>query len=214
MSKSKGWIKGSYIPHRRNMLESLAWRSLNGVAKQILDCLEIEYMRHAGKDNGRLICTYDDMVDYGIRRASIGPGIRLVSAAGFLVVERRGSWSADHANPTLYRLTYLPTDGANPTDEWRNYLPNSTRGSLSEYAARPKRPQNGPKIQNLGSDIATSTRSENAPCTRSENATSEEPKSEVAKTLLPSINLPIYEESEGLDIPTFLRRGRAGCPFK
>jgi hypothetical protein len=109
----------SYIKLRREMLEAPGWRALTPAAKCVIERLIIEHMRHAGKDNGRLICTFDDFEEYGIRRKSIAPAIRLAVELGFIHVTQAGWRSAGYRRPAHYRLTFLPTDNAGPTDEWK-----------------------------------------------------------------------------------------------
>jgi hypothetical protein len=87
----------------------------------ILSRLEIEHLRQAGKDNGRLICTYQDFAEYGIRRPSIAPAIRLTVQLGFVEITQHGWRAAGYGRPTHYRLTYLPANSAEPTDEWANW---------------------------------------------------------------------------------------------
>ncbi|HXS48655.1 MAG TPA: hypothetical protein VN713_00860 [Sphingomicrobium sp.] len=75
------------------MLESPAHRALSLSARKILDRLEIEFHRHGGKpeDNGRLPCTFDHFVEFGIHRHAIGLGIREVVALGFVRSPGKGA---------------------------------------------------------------------------------------------------------------------------
>jgi hypothetical protein len=103
------------------MLDSPAWRALTPAAKAVLERLEMEYMRDkAGRANGGLVCTYEQFVDHGIRLGSIAGGIRQAIELGFLKITQRGRAYAGAHHPNYYRLTYLPTAHAKPTDEWRN----------------------------------------------------------------------------------------------
>jgi hypothetical protein len=101
------------------MLESAPWRALDHSAKRILERLEIEYMRKGGNKNGQLICPYSDFEKFGIRRMSIASGIRVVCRYGFLQITQRGHFALGGKVAAQYRLTYLPTAAAGPTDEWR-----------------------------------------------------------------------------------------------
>ena len=76
MSTFKFSYEGPYVVHRGKMLESDAYRSLGKTELKILARLEIELMRHRGTNNGRIICTYDDFAEYGIRRPSIPRALR------------------------------------------------------------------------------------------------------------------------------------------
>jgi hypothetical protein len=199
--KRKGWIKGAYVPKRLEMLQSQAWRTIANVpaAKLVLERIEIEFMRHAGKNNGQIICTYNDFEKYGVRRKSIAPAIRLLVTVGLLVIERRGRRSADGGNPTLYRLPYISVDGiADATDEWRNYRPNKPRHQLADFdvSAPRKSRQKARKIQKLGSPSAPETVAP-APLTSVAPAPLQEPPS-LGSSSAPTIyNLPIYVDEQG-----------------
>jgi hypothetical protein len=116
----------AYVKHRRELLESPAWRALTLAAIRVIERLEIELMRHAGKNNGNLIVTYDQFVQHGIRRKSIAPAIQLLVDVRLLEITQRGWRSAGQHRPAHYRLTFLPTAGAPATDEWKGY---ACRGS-------------------------------------------------------------------------------------
>jgi hypothetical protein len=74
----RGSIAGAFAWRLIEMLESPAHRTLSLSARKILDRLEIELYRHGGKpeENGRLPCTFDHFVEFGIHRHAIGPAIR------------------------------------------------------------------------------------------------------------------------------------------
>lgn len=117
-------IAGQFIAHRIEMLESTAWAELTFAARRILDRLEIEHAHHGGKDNGNLPCTYDDFERFGIRRKSVAPALKLLVRLGFIEVTYQGrGGNAEFHQPSRYRLTYLTTKRAAPTDEWARYRP-------------------------------------------------------------------------------------------
>jgi hypothetical protein len=164
MSTFKFSYEGPYVVHRGKMLESDAYRSLGKTELKILARLEIELMRHRGTNNGRIICTYDDFAEYGIRRPSIPRALRRLRKVGLLVVTQRGRRSALR-NPHHYRLPYLLShdEAGNiiaPTDEWKSYRP-----------IRP--PKNGRSAQKSGNENVPGTGNENVPVapenTRNEN---------------------------------------------
>lgn len=112
-------IGGQFAPHTIEMLRSPAWRALSLSARRVLDRLEIELADHGGTDNGRLPCTYDDFVQYGIHRHAIGPAIREAIALGFVEITEAGrAGNADWRKPNHFRLTYRNTKYG-PTDEWK-----------------------------------------------------------------------------------------------
>jgi hypothetical protein len=160
------------------MLQSPTWRALGNAERMVLDRLEIEHMRHAGKKNGNLICTYRDLVRYGIRRMSIAPAIRNLVAAGLMEITHQGRRSPDRSDPAHYRLTYLPTQTFDSTDEWRE-------------VEAPKPPKSG---------------SENAPCQVAKTLPVQvaktllrEPHLQGAKTLLPSRIYPSTKTPQGTE---------------
>ena len=160
MSTFKFSYEGPYVVHRGKMLESDAYRSLGKTELKILARLEIELMRHRGTNNGRIICTYDDFAEYGIRRRSISRGLHNLCRVGLLVVTQRGRRDALR-NPHHYRLPYLVShdEAGNiipPTDEWKK--------------CRQKTKQNGHSAQKSRGESAPSTRGENDPGTGGENA--------------------------------------------
>ena len=114
-------IDGPFIPYRREMIESPAFRALSNSALRILHRLEIEHMAHAGTENGNLVCTYQDFVDYGLSMGAIKPALSQLVALGFIEIKIQGRRSSGGVKmPSCYRLTYLPESGvdAKPTDEW------------------------------------------------------------------------------------------------
>jgi hypothetical protein len=126
------------------MLESPTHRALSLSARRVLDRLEIELYRHGGKpeENGRLACTYDHFVEFGIERHAIGPAIREVVALGFVEVTRQGcAGNAGYRQPTWYRLTYRHAGSdKRTTDEWRK-IETVEQADMIAKAARTPQPK-------------------------------------------------------------------------
>ena len=57
-------LKGQWIAHPVGLIHVLSELSLT--ARRILDTLEIEHCRRGGRENGKLVCTYDDLENSGI----------------------------------------------------------------------------------------------------------------------------------------------------
>lgn len=113
-------IKGPWVQHRLDLITSPAWRTLSLQGRRFLERLEVEHMHHAGTANGRLIVTWDDFKAFGVRRNSIMSAQLEARALGLVVVTQRGSGgNSDFRRPNEFRLTYLPTQFAPPTDEWK-----------------------------------------------------------------------------------------------
>jgi hypothetical protein len=135
-------IKEPFVPHRRSMLESPAWRMLPHLARQVLDAIEIELMRHGGKDNGKLTVTYVDFAKYCASQNSrtLVQAVRQGEALGFIIIVRGigGIGAARQANQ--YRLTYMPgMNGGPPGDEWKKV--QSEEDALARLAGVKKRRQ-------------------------------------------------------------------------
>jgi hypothetical protein len=110
------WI---WLTHE--MLASPAWRALSPNGLRVIVRVMIEHMRHAGTENGNLIVTHDDFIDYGIRRNSVADAIKNANASGFLD-SRRGKRSyGKHRRPTVHTLTWLPVNGdfTTITNRWK-----------------------------------------------------------------------------------------------
>ena len=119
MSK-RGTIIGQFTMRPIEMLRSPALRALSLTGRRVLDRIEIEHARHAGRENGRLPVTHADFREYGIDHNAVGYGIREVVALGFVEQTRRGFAGPTEHCPSLFRLTYLPASRAGATDEWRS----------------------------------------------------------------------------------------------
>src|SRR5262245_5097540 len=97
----------NFVMHFRSMLESPAWGALSITARRILDRLELEHMGHAGLENGKLVCTYDDFEEYGARRHCLKLAILQLQQLGFIEVMQWGRQAVgDGRVPSKYRLTY------------------------------------------------------------------------------------------------------------
>jgi hypothetical protein len=131
------------------MLRSPAMRVLSLSGRRILDRLEIELADHGGRENGALICTWDDFVRFGIHRHAITEALAEVQALGFVVVTRKGrAGNREFRAATQYRLTYRNTADASPTDDWNSIgtldlaelVASRARAGSRGQAKRNKRP--------------------------------------------------------------------------
>jgi hypothetical protein len=135
-------IGEQFAPHKIRMIRSPAWCALSLSARRVLDRIEIELAGHGGADNGKLPVTYDDFEKYGIHRHAIGPAMREAVALGFIeitVVGRAGN--AEFRKPNQFRLTYIYSTSAAPTDEWQHIqtdLEAATLAAAARRAAPPK----------------------------------------------------------------------------
>jgi hypothetical protein len=123
MTRKKRTIDGNYVPHTRELLEAPAWRVLSLSGHRVLDRIEIEHLRHGGKDNGELPVTFNTFEVYGIHRHAIAPALRECAALSLVRITRRGSaGNAGHKQPNHFLLTYLPAKGrSQASNEWRRF---------------------------------------------------------------------------------------------
>src|SRR5262245_10931340 len=104
-------IEGQFIPRLVEMMEAPSYRVLSLAAHLCLSRIEVELAHHAGYDNGRLIVTYDQFVEYGLHRHAIAPALRELQALGFIEITERGvAGNAQHRAPNRFRLTYRNVD--------------------------------------------------------------------------------------------------------
>jgi hypothetical protein len=141
MSKKRAAFDGPFIGHTLEFRRSAAWRALPDRARRVLDRIELEYLEHAGFNNGELICTYSDFVEAGLCRSRIALAIRQCVALGFLEARPGKRAIAKYRNPSLYRLTYQLTrvtgkDSIQPTHEWRRIKTDEDAVAALERAAK------------------------------------------------------------------------------
>jgi len=117
--------------HSAELIASPAWKARSIHVARLLDRLELENCAHAGKENGYLIVTYDQLVAHGIGRRFVRPAIEEASKLGLLKVTRQGLYRGGaRRQPNMYQLTYLktkfvPVAGAPyyvaPSHDWRAF---------------------------------------------------------------------------------------------
>jgi hypothetical protein len=137
----------NFIKRRLCLNESAAMAQLTLAAHRVLLRLEIELLHHGGTNNGKLICTYDDFVAFGIRRHAIAPAIRLLVKVGLVEITVRGWRLAAHGRPARYRITYLEAFGKPPTDEWAASVPTQKGGRRGSVRLRVDRAGRLPAIR-------------------------------------------------------------------
>lgn len=119
------WPGEPFVQLGQSLINSWAWRALSFAATQVFWRLNIEHMDHAGRENGRLPCTYSNFERYGVRRKSISKALDELQALGFIERTRKGHLrpEGESGAPSLYRITCLPVyrpDGIDKaTNEWR-----------------------------------------------------------------------------------------------
>lgn len=119
---------------------SAAWLHRSHRAMLFTDFLEVEHMSHAGHKNGALVAPHRQLMAWGMRAETIRDAIQ--ENIDRKLVERMAGGGMDletgKRKPFLYRLTYLPTVDAPPTNEWKRYKATAPAKS-AEKADKAKR---------------------------------------------------------------------------
>ena len=136
-------IPGLFVARQIEMLESPPWRALSLSAHRVLDRLDIENRDHGGKDNGKLIVTFEQFCSYGMDsapdRASDLRGrssrVHRKNAEGRRRKRRRA------ATVVNIRITYHPAEGAPGygSEEWRDHAIGGSGPDCGPRRARPLR---------------------------------------------------------------------------
>jgi len=117
------------------LLESPALRVLSRAAHLALLRIEIELRHHAGNDNGKLIVTKQQFVEYGIHPRTLAPALRELDALGIIRVSHGRGGNAEHHRPNRFLLNYLcgAVDAhGEVTNAWKRY---KTRKEVEQIAA-------------------------------------------------------------------------------
>src|SRR3546814_2347013 len=105
----------------RELGESEAWRGRSIHCEKLMDFLLLDHMANAGRENGRLMATYDHLAAFGISRRKIRGAIREAEQRGLIHVEHGGRWNMTN-KPSLFLLTfYADHAGAPANTRWKRY---------------------------------------------------------------------------------------------
>ncbi len=158
-------IAGQFAPRTIDMLRSPAYRALSLTAHRVLARIEIELANHGGTENGRLPCTFDDLVAYGCHRHAVAPAIRELAALGFIEVTERGrGGNAAFRSPNVFRLTYRSTDRSGPTDDWQRFESDAdVEQAITEARRTPSKKQNASAGKRHAPVTVSGTESGSAP---------------------------------------------------
>ena len=116
-SKSKLFDGKPWIGIPLEVVESDAWRSLGINAHRLVGFLMREYMRHRGKENGKLKAPRMQLATFGINRGEISRAITQAEELGIIECQRNGLRTA-----STYALTWLSLrDGTPANHRWRLY---------------------------------------------------------------------------------------------
>jgi hypothetical protein len=155
----KSKFNGYFVKRPLAMMQSPAFRALSLTGHRILARIEIEHCNHRGKDNGQLPVTHQNFRRFGIDRDAVGPGLREVEALGFTEVTQHGlAGNAEFRRPNMFRLTYLETQGMEPTNEWAAIATNEEADAIAA-TARARKARKDTKMREFYSQGKTQTQS-------------------------------------------------------
>lgn len=117
--KRFGKIEDPFAPLTLPLLESEAWKSLSANGYRFISRLMLEHIHHGGYENGRLVVTYKQLEEYGLSRNCIRDAITECEVFGLVETVEVGGMDRNIRKPSKYRITFLFTESAKPTDEWR-----------------------------------------------------------------------------------------------
>lgn len=126
------WI---WLPN--DMLNCPSFAALSITARRILDLLIIEYLSHAGTENGNIAATYRQLEAYGVSKADIRKGLAELELCGFIQKTFQGLRIANGGDPSRYALTWLPTMRTSPaakvaTDDWRETMVGLRKAGIND----------------------------------------------------------------------------------
>ena len=108
-----------------DLMASDAWRGMSYPCRRLIDFLMIEHCNHAGRENGNLQATYEQLSRNGISRKRIAGAIREAVERGLVEVTQRGGLYGLNSNRTTsrYRLTWIGTlqPACTATNEWQRF---------------------------------------------------------------------------------------------
>jgi hypothetical protein len=137
-------VSAFYTSRPVEFIDSPAFRVLSRAAHQVLARIEIELRHHAGNNNGKLIVTTIQFVEYGIERRAIPPALRELEALGIIIVTERGrGGNAEHRQPNRFLLNYLcgAVDAHELiTDAWKRFKTLEEAEKLATAARLSKDP--------------------------------------------------------------------------
>lgn len=103
----------------RELLESVAFRTLSTNSSRVLFRLIIENISHGSLHNGKLVVTHEQFIDYGVTGEYVADAIDELEFKG-LIRARRGRAGVGTSHPNIFRLTWLGDfEGAKATNDWK-----------------------------------------------------------------------------------------------
>lgn len=101
------------------MMESPAFRTMSANASKMLFRIILEHQAHGALENGKLIVTHGQFVEYGVTGEYVADAAEELHYKG-LVKVHRGRAGTGTSHPNVFRLTFVGDhEGAPATNDWR-----------------------------------------------------------------------------------------------
>jgi hypothetical protein len=135
-----------YTSRPVELIASPALRVLSKTAHLALLRIELELRQHAGRQNGKLIVTKQQFVEFsGVHPRLVAPALRELEALGIIIITERGrGGNAEHRQPNRFRLNYLcgaVDDQEVPTNGWKRYKTLVEAEQIAQAARAAKDPE-------------------------------------------------------------------------
>lgn len=167
-------VETPFVTSPMALLDAEVFHALSPYALKAFMRILTEHGRHAGKENGRLIVTYQNFVDYGIPRSRVRPALNELHHAGiirFCDPEDRYKNTVGRP-PNVFRLTFLAvidpsgTDVTAATNDFKKATADSVRANQAIAKQTRARQRNfGPRREYIDSsaDVRTKLNGPNPP---------------------------------------------------
>jgi hypothetical protein len=143
MAKKK--TEEQFIMLYREVANSFAWRAASLSCQRFIWRLCEEHMAQGGRENGNLITTYEDLLEYGIpSRSTIAEAQREAVALGLVSLEKRGrGGNAEYREAHKWGLAFLKTTGRRVSyvgTEWKRFASLEQAEAVANKARAEKDP--------------------------------------------------------------------------
>jgi hypothetical protein len=145
MAKKK--TEEQFIMLYREVANSFAWRAASLGCQRFIWRLCEEHMAQGGRENGNLITTYDNLLEYGIpSRSTIAEAQREAVALGLVILGKRGrGGNAEYREAHRWGLAFIKTTGRRVSyvdNRWKRFanlkeaeaVANKARAEKDTYA--------------------------------------------------------------------------------
>ena len=130
-------------------MDSPAFVALSASAIRVFLRLIVEHGRHAGRDNGRLVCTFRDFEKYGANKDAVARAVRELVAVGLIEITRAGAaGNADQRRAATYRVTCFAAVDREGNDGTHDYERIKTIEEAEALVASVRSPVNKRDVVN------------------------------------------------------------------